>query len=76
MTKATWKQARVPVAGPLRSRCNRLAHQWATRYEADTLRELVARLTALADGGARLQDLHAELDRLEAEPGPPAGRTT
>jgi hypothetical protein len=45
-----------------------LAHAWAVRYEADALRELVARLNALAEGGARLPALHAELDRLEAEP--------
>jgi len=59
------QQTITRIAGPLKSRINRIAHSRAQRYALDETDRLVADLTRLATEGASLDDLHKCLDAIE-----------
>lgn len=59
----------IRIAGPLKSRVNRIAHARAQRFALDEQGRLMAELQKLASNGATIDDLHARLDLLESVKG-------
>jgi len=59
------QQTITRIAGPLKSRINRIAHSRAQRYALDEQARLIAELSTLAQQGADLDALHARLDAIE-----------
>lgn len=56
----------IRIAGPLKSRVNRIAHAKAQRFALDEQARLMALLQQRAETGATLDDLHAHLDLIES----------
>lgn len=65
----SWKPKPVPIAGDLRTRINQIAHAAGQRHALKTKELLTEALRTKAADGARLDDLHAELDRLAIDSG-------
>ena len=63
------KNPSIRIAGPLRSRVNRLVHVKAQRFGLDEQARLMAQLQKLADTGATIDELHAHLDLIESGKG-------
>ena len=57
-----------PLAGPLRTRINRLAHAQALHHETHLKALLLEQVQAARDGGASFDELAALVAELEAEP--------
>ncbi len=57
-----------PLAKPLQTRINRLAHRFATQQEPRIKSELIEQLQAARKAGASFDDLTRMLDELEALP--------
>lgn len=61
-------QAPRPLAGPLRTRINRLAHSHALHHEARLKASLLEQVQSARDGGASFDELAAMVAKLEAAP--------
>lgn len=59
----------IRIAGPLKSRINRIAHAKAQRYALDEQSRLMTILQGRAATGATLDELHAHLDLIESGKG-------
>ena len=57
-----------PLAKPLQTRINRLAHRFATQQEQIIKSELLGQLQTARKDGASFDDLTRMLDELEAVP--------
>lgn len=55
-----------PLAKPLQTRINRLAHRFATQQEPRIKSELIEQLQAARKAGATLDDLSKLLDAMES----------
>jgi hypothetical protein len=62
---AKWTPSPKRVIGPLRSRLNALAHSLALQHENRIRADLIAKVQAVADGGATLAELHVMVDAME-----------
>ena len=61
-------QTQRPLAGPLRTRINRLAHAQALHHEARLKALLLEQVQTARDDGASFDELAALVTELEAEP--------
>ena len=61
-------RAQRPLAGPLRTRINRLAHTQAMHHETRLKALLLEQVQTARDGGASFTELAALVTKLEAEP--------
>ena len=61
-------QTQRPLAGPLRTRINRMAHAQALHHETRLKALLLNQVQAARDGGASFDELAALVAELEAEP--------
>ena len=57
-----------PLAGPLRARINRLAHEQALQHEIRLKASLFNRVQTARDSGASFNELAAMVAKLEAAP--------
>ena len=60
-------QAQRPLAGPLRTRINRLAHAQALQHETRLKASLLEQVQSARDSGASFDELAALVANLEAQ---------